>query len=203
MKKKKCVFMVLFSLILIVIAIIIAFAARGNLSSVIDAAENQADIMSLPPMKDQFSKYFMIGNIFNPGDVNSAEVINMRLNRHYNALTAENDMKPDKLAPFSPSFNSPAADRMVNAALASGFKVVGHTLLWHSQIPRWQADLRTGGTSAQEALQLMKEYVTNVVSHFKGRIYSWDVLNEAFPDGGYYASSDWRDVMRSDPGGNP
>ena len=165
--------------------------------------EGQIDIMTLPPMMDQFSNYFLIGNIFNPYDTNETEVINGQLKRHYNALTAENDMKPDKLAPSPASINTVTADRMVDAALASGFKVVGHTLLWHSQIPGWQAALRTNNTPAQEALQLMKEYVTNIVSHFKGRIFTWDVLNEAFPDDGYSADSDWRDVMRKDANGNP
>jgi len=146
-------------------------------------------ISSLPPLKDNFTGKFMIGNIFNPYDVSSSAVINTGLTRHYNVLTAENNMKPDQLSTAKGLYNWSTADRMVNAALASGFKVVGHTLLWHSQIPQWQKDV----TSAT-ALEDMRKYITDVVTHFKGKIYSWDVLNEAFPDGGY--SSSWKTSMR-------
>jgi endo-1,4-beta-xylanase len=146
------------------------------------------DIMSLPPMKTQFVSYFMIGNIFNPGDVSGSSVTNTRLTRHYNILTAENNMKPSYIAPSQGQYNFTTADSMVNAARASGFKVVGHTLLWHSQNANWM-------TSSNCTLANMKTYITAVVDHFKGRIYSWDVLNEVFPDG-VSASANWKDVMR-------
>ncbi len=158
--------------------------------------------MSLPPLKDSFSAHFsMIGNIFNPNDVNAGgtAVTNTRLTRHFNILTAENSMKPSELTRGVPAgeYNFTTADRMVNAALASNIKVVGHTLLWHSQIPQWQRNLASA--SKETALAAMKEYITDVVDHFKGRIYSWDVLNEVFPDG-VTAGSDWKTSMR---GNNP
>ena len=146
-------------------------------------------IMDLPPMKDQFSAYFMLGNIFNPGDVDGTEVSTPELTRHYNVLTAENSMKPYALSRGKGSYNWSTADSMVNSARASGFKVVGHTLLWHSQNASWM-------TGADANLNNMKEYVTDVVTHFKGKIYSWDVLNEAFPDGGFSVGSDWKKVIR-------
>ena len=148
-------------------------------------------IMDLPPMKDQFSKYFMLGNIFNPIDIDETAVISPELTRHYNVLTVENNMKPSYLAPTQGSYSYRMADNMVNAARASGFKVVGHTLLWHSQNARWM-------TGDDANLNNMKEYITNVVTHYKGRIYSWDVLNEAFPDGGFGATSDWTKVIRKE-----
>jgi endo-1,4-beta-xylanase len=99
-------------------------------------------------------------------------------------------MKPDQLSTGKGVYNFSTADRMVNAAIASGFKVVGHTLLWHSQIPQWQQNI-----SSSTALEDMKQYITDVVGHFRGKIYSWDVINEAFPDGGY--SSSWKTSMRT------
>ena len=152
--------------------------------------ENPTDIMSLPPMKDQFSTYFMIGNIFNPGDVSGSSVTNARLTRHYNILTAENNMKPQYISsPSQGSYNWTMADNMVNAAKASGFNVVGHTLLWHSQNAGWM-------NSSNCTPANMKTYITAVVDHFKGKIYSWDVLNEAFPDG-VSATADWKTAMRT------
>jgi endo-1,4-beta-xylanase len=153
-------------------------------------ADGNENISVLPPMKDYFNEKFMLGNIFNPSDVSSSKVTNTALTRHYNVLTAENNMKPNQLSSAKGSYNFSTADRMVNAAIASGFKVVGHTLLWHSQIPQWQQSV-----SSDTALEDMKKYITDVVGHFKGKIYSWDVLNEVFPDGGY--SSSWKTSMRS------
>jgi endo-1,4-beta-xylanase len=151
------------------------------------------DMMSLPPMKDQFDPHFLFGNIVNPADVTSSGVTNKRLTRHYNVLTAENDMKPQYLSSSQGSYNWSTADRIVNAAAASGFKVVGHTLLWHSQIPQWQQSM--AGQSKETALAAMQKFITDVVTHYKGKIYSWDVLNEAFPDG---RSGDWKTSMRSE-----
>jgi len=148
-------------------------------------------IMDLPPMKDQFSKYFMLGNIFNPYDVDETAIVSPELTRHFNVLTAENNMKPSYLAPTQGSYSYRTADNMVDAAIASGFKVVGHTLLWHSQNARWM-------TGDDANLNNMKEYITNVVAHYKGKIYSWDVLNEAFPDGGFGFTSDWTKVIRKE-----
>jgi endo-1,4-beta-xylanase len=90
------------------------------------------------------------------------------------------------------TYNFADADRMVNAAIASGLKVHGHTLLWHSQIPKWQQDM--AGASRDVALAAMKKFVTEIMTHFKGRIYSWDVLNEVFPDG--VRGEDWTTAMR-------
>jgi endo-1,4-beta-xylanase len=178
--------------------------------------EGTVDIMDLAPLKDRFSRYFLIGNIFDPpgawyaGDV-SAEppyaITNERLLRHYNVVTPQNNMKPsymcDRNTPGEYNeANIAIADRMVNGALASDFFVVGHTLLWHSQLPAWQGNLRTDDTPKETALEWMKEYVSYIVSHFSGRIYAWDILNEAFPDS-VSANGNWRTSMREGASGNP
>ena len=165
----------------------------NNNEEEIDKGYAYEHISVLPPMKNDFEGKFMIGNIFNPSDVSSSGEINTVLTRHYNVLTAENNMKPSQLSPGKGSYNWTTADRMVGAARASGFKVVGHALLWHNQIPSWQQNI-----SAETALEDMKQYIADVVGHFKGKIYSWDVLNEAFPDGGISATNDWKSVIRKE-----
>lgn len=146
-------------------------------------------------MKDQFAGKFLIGNIMNPNVVATPE-----LKHHFNILTAENNMKPGYLSTGNGSYSFGTADTMVNQARAAGFKVVGHTLLWHSQNASWMSKgtLGEGGASnpkRNDAINMMKTYISGVVGHFKGKIHSWDVLNEVFPDGGY--TSDWKTSMRS------
>jgi endo-1,4-beta-xylanase len=174
----------------------LSIAVLFVLTTCLMSDDDPASMMNLTPMKDQFASYFMIGNIFNPNDFSGGKISNDRIIRHYSVLTAENNMKPSYLSPSRGSYSFSTANSMVNSAIGSGMKVVGHTLLWHSQIPQWQIDLGTdGNTSKETALEYMKEYITRVVTEFKGRIYSWDVLNEVFPDGGY---SSWRASMRSE-----
>jgi endo-1,4-beta-xylanase len=169
----------------IVLFLLIVFSLSGCEKEI-----GEDHISLLPPMKGDFAGKFMIGNIFNPSDVSSSGVTNTMLTRHYNVLTAENNMKPDQISTGKGAYNFTTADRMVNAAIASGLKVVGHTLLWHSQIPSWQQNI-----SSASALADMKQYISDVAGHFSGKIYSWDVLNEAFPDSGY--TSDWKTSMRT------
>jgi len=162
------------------------------------------DIMTLPPLKDQFKDYFMIGNIFNPGDVPASTVNNSNLTRHFNVLTHENNMKPYALTSGRDSttgeitYTFDTADNMINAAITSGFFVHGHTLLWHSQNAGWMNNKTDGtgmGADKETVLAVMKKYVTDVAAHFKGRLHSWDVLNEVFPDG-VSASAGWKTSMR-------
>jgi endo-1,4-beta-xylanase len=156
------------------------------------------NIMNLPPLKDQFTDYFMMGNIATGGDYSGGKITNQRLLRHYNVLTAENNMKPNALTSSRSGTtvtisNWSNADNFVNAAIASNFKVVGHTLLWHSQIPQWQTALGTDSTSAADVRIIMESWITQVVTRYKGKIYSWDVLNEVFNDSG----SGWKTSMRN------
>ncbi|MBQ1052335.1 endo-1,4-beta-xylanase [Micromonospora sp. C51] len=107
------------------------------------------------------------------------------LNREFNSLVAENEMKWDATEPQRGVFNFSAGDRIVNHARSRGMKVRGHTLLWHAQQPGWAQGL-SGGDLRNAAIN----HVTQVASHFRGQIYSWDVVNEAFADGGSGARRD-------------
>jgi endo-1,4-beta-xylanase len=101
------------------------------------------------------------------------------LNREFNSVVAENDMKWDATEPSQGNFTYGNADRIVNHARARSMSVRGHTLLWHVQQPGWVQNL--SGTALRNA---MMNHVTQVATHFRGQIHSWDVVNEAFADGG-------------------
>jgi endo-1,4-beta-xylanase len=177
------------------------------------------NIMSLPSMKELFEqdgRIPLIGNIVanptaNATFVNSVSVpsevsgsgtssfaiSNPGLLRHFNALTAENHMKPSNItngrASGVISWTWTNADRFVHGAYNSGFKVIGHTLLWHSQIPAWQENM--ANQTKETALAVMREYVDTVVRRYAGKIHTWDVLNEIFPDNAPQGA-DWKNAMR-------
>ncbi|GAA3463206.1 endo-1,4-beta-xylanase [Saccharothrix longispora] len=100
------------------------------------------------------------------------------LDREFDVVTPENEMKLDATQPQQGRFVFTAADRIVDHALQRGKRVRGHTLLWHSGQPGWLNNL--GGTALRAA---MLDHVTQVVAHYRGRVHSWDVVNEAFADG--------------------
>jgi endo-1,4-beta-xylanase len=98
-------------------------------------------------------------------------------------------MKPDAMQPYPGNFNYP--DTMVNAVLAAGMQIHGHTLVWHSQTPSWM----NTGVSKDQAIANMTNHITTVMTHYKDKILSWDVVNEAMRNDSS-ASVDWRDSLR-------
>ncbi|GLH99355.1 endo-1,4-beta-xylanase [Phytohabitans aurantiacus] len=101
------------------------------------------------------------------------------LNNEFNSLVAENEMKWDHTEPQQGRFNFTNGDRIVSHARSRGMTVRGHALLWHNQQPGWAQGL--SGTALRNAAI---NHVTQVATHFRGQIHSWDVVNEAFADGG-------------------
>ncbi|MBY8871392.1 endo-1,4-beta-xylanase [Micromonospora sp. PLK6-60] len=101
------------------------------------------------------------------------------LNREFNSVTAENEMKWDATEPSQGQFNYSSADRIVNHARSNGMQVRGHALAWHSQQPGWAQNL--SGTALRQA---MLNHVTQVATYYRGKIYAWDVVNEAYADSG-------------------
>ncbi|MFY1702717.1 endo-1,4-beta-xylanase [Micromonospora sp. WMMA1923] len=107
------------------------------------------------------------------------------LNREFNQVTAENEMKIDALQPQQGQFSYGNADRIVQHARSRGMQVRGHTLAWHSQQPGWMQNM--SGSTLRNA---MLNHVTTVATRFRGQIAWWDVVNEAFADGGSGARRD-------------
>ena len=106
-------------------------------------------------------------------------------NREFDMVTAENEMKLDATEPNQNQFNWTAGDRVANWATSNGKRLRGHTLAWHSQQPGWMQNM--SGSTLRSA---MLNHVTQVATHYRGKIYAWDVVNEAFADGGSGARRD-------------
>ncbi len=182
---------VIISMFLVLFALYQAGAQTGG-----DERIAQWDL-SLPSIAKQYADKFLVGNILSPGDINNPETAAM-FKHHYTIMTAENDMKPQYLGPAKGVYNFKNADKLVAWAEENGILINGHTLVWHSQSAKWLTTNSNGSPlTREEARQNMEEYITSVVSHYKGKFLSWEVVNEAF-DGGSGIPSDWKSVLRKD-----
>ncbi|GGO05991.1 hypothetical protein GCM10010116_11780 [Microbispora rosea subsp. aerata] len=98
--------------------------------------------------------------------------------REFTMVTPENELTIDATEPRQGQFVFTNADRIVDWAEQNGKRVRGRALLWHSQQPSWLLNL-----SGSALRQAMLDHIDGVMSHYKGKIYAWDVVNEAFADG--------------------
>lgn len=116
--------------------------------------------------------------------------------RQFNMMVAENEMKMDALQPQQGQFSYGSADNLVSFAKNNKMAIRGHCLVWHQQQPGWLSSdgkKNDKGWSRKEALEIMKNHITNVLTHFKGKVTEWDVVNECLDDD--------QSIIRTNPDG--
>ncbi|NII25385.1 endo-1,4-beta-xylanase [Pseudoflavitalea sp. X16] len=143
-------------------------------------------------LKDYYSNYFPIGVAVSPRALKTDEA--KLIVQQFNSLTPENAMKIGLIHPKETEYNWKDADSIITFAQQHNLKVRGHTLCWHNQTPSWLfVDNNGAPVSKDVLLQRLKEHITTVVGRYKGKIYAWDVVNEAISDkpGEYLRPSKW------------
>ncbi|MGI4022120.1 MAG: endo-1,4-beta-xylanase [Janthinobacterium lividum] len=132
-------------------------------------------------LKDYYKNYFPIGVAVNMAALKGADSV--LIVNEFNSITPENDMKMGPIHPKENEYNWKNSDAIVDFAVKNHIRIRGHNLLWHNQAPAWMFIDSDGKQVSKEVLlQRLKEHITTVVNHYKGKIYAWDVVNEAIDD---------------------
>jgi endo-1,4-beta-xylanase len=150
-----------------------------------------------PALKDAFKGAFRIGAALNSGQFTERNITGAALvKRHFNAITPENVLKWERVHPEPDRYDFEAADAYVAFGEKNGMFIVGHTLVWHSQTPRWVFTDADGKPLTRDALLArMREHIFKVVGRYKGRVHGWDVVNEALNEDGTLRQSPWMRII--------
>jgi len=187
------------------------------------------NIGDVPSLRSIWANYFPLGNIVayqhhrrhsditavaTGGGATTAEQAHNRgvlLRRHFDILTAEDEMKPSfinaaNIIPGVPgNFNWTRVNRIVDFVEEQDMRLHGHTLVWHSQSPWWLNQVSNGGPPIPRdtAIANLVTHIETVMRHFGDSVESWDVLNEVFESwfGGTVTANNWRNNLRTFPGG--
>lgn len=148
-------------------------------------------------LKDALSGKFYIGAAVNTGQMAGRDTLAVAIvEKHFNSIVAENCMKMENIQPEKGVFSFDDADAFVAFGEKNNMKIIGHTLIWHSQAAKWAfTDDEGNDVSRDELIQRMRDHIFNVVGRYKGRVHGWDVVNEAITDNGEWRSTKWFNII--------
>lgn len=151
-------------------------------------------------LKDTYQDAFLVGSIASNQQLNQPDAsTNALFKREFNVLTAENDMKWQRIHPAPNRYNFAQADALMQQATQCECEVVGHTLIWHQQTPDWVFEDDAGNPVSREALlDRMQSHIFNLMTRYKGKVIGWDVVNEALNEDGSLRDSRWRKIIGDD-----
>ncbi len=170
----------------------VSFKSKGTAEEIVFDFDPNA--ISLRSVLDE---YFPIGAAIRP-DMTENPVYVEYLKKHYTSLTAENVMKPIEIQPNEGNFTFENADKIVSFAQENNMLVRGHAFIWHSQVPDWlftDPDDSSNPASRQKLLERMKTHMETFMTRYKGKIHTYDVVNEVISDTEGLRDSKWKSII--------
>ena len=152
---------------------------------------------SAPSLREEFRGAFMIGAALNARQFSGVDTAGAALVvRQFNTISPENVLKWGLVHPQPGRYDFAPADRYVDFGVRNGMFVVGHTLVWHSQLPTWvHRDSAGQPVSADTLRARLRDHIQTVVGRYRGRIKGWDVVNEALDEDGSLRKSPWLNIL--------
>lgn len=146
-------------------------------------------------IKDAYKNDFYIGTALDENQIEESDPkVTAFIAKEFSAITAENIMKSMFVHPEKEKFNFETTDKYVAFGEKHNMFIHGHTLIWHSQLPKWFTQIK----DSTEMNLALENHITTIVKKYKGRIDSWDVVNEAVNDNGTLRKSVFLNVLGED-----
>jgi endo-1,4-beta-xylanase len=155
-----------------------------------------------PPvtLKDAYRGAFEVGVAINADQITGRDMRGDAIVvQQFNSITPENALKWEEIHPRPGVYDFRLADQYVEFGLKNHMFIVGHNLCWHSQTPDWVFKDAQGNPIGREALlERLHDHIQTVVGRYKGKIDSWDVVNEALNEDGTPRQSPWLKIVGED-----
>lgn len=151
-------------------------------------------------LKDVYKDKFLMGTMVDPSIyLGSDDALHSLIFNNFSALTTDNVFKWDQIHPTDIDWNWAHADEFIKFGKEHEMALIGHPLVWNSQLPRGLFKGRDGGTISRDALKdKLRDHIQTIIERYDSSIYAWDVVNEAFEDSGEYARSPWYEILGAD-----
>jgi endo-1,4-beta-xylanase len=155
------------------------------------------DARSAPALKDVLRGSFLVGAALNRDQIEGRDGAALEIvARQFTTISPEDVLKWENVHPEADRYDFDPADAYVALGGKLGVVVVGHTLVWHQQTPRWVFQDAKGAPIGREALLArLGEHIRTVVGRYRGRIRGWDVVNEALEDDGTLRKTPWLETL--------
>ncbi|KAA9037236.1 endo-1,4-beta-xylanase [Ginsengibacter hankyongi] len=144
-------------------------------------------------LKEVYSNAFLMGVSVNDAIISGADKASQDIViKHFNCITLENSMKAALINPQPDVFNYVPADAFVAFGRAHNMFIVGHTLVWHNQVPAWFfINAKGKPNSKEEQIERLRNHIKAVAGRYAGKVNAWDVVNEVIDNDGSYRSTSW------------
>ncbi len=113
----------------------------------------------------------------------------------FSAITPEYSMTWRSVEPTRGVPQWDGADSAADFAQFHGQKLLGQTLVSDQLLPGWV----TAGTLDKTALkQILQDHITAEVGRYAGKVYSWNVVEDALNDNGSMRNTIWKAMLGSE-----
>jgi endo-1,4-beta-xylanase len=159
-----------------------------------------AGAQDVPSLKDAYKSCFMVGAALNPAQFTGQDQVEVAIIKaQFNTISPENVLKWEVVHPEPGTYDFTLADKYVEFGQRNRMFIIGHNLVWHSQVPKWVfEDSKGNPVSRKVLLQRMRDHINKVVTRYEGRINGWDVVNEALNEDGTLRPSPWMKIIGED-----
>jgi endo-1,4-beta-xylanase len=167
---------------------------------VVAAAMLPAQAQAPVTLKEAYQGAFVIGAAVNAAQFTGKDARGAALiNTQFNSITPENVLKWENVHPRLDTYAFDLADKYVAFGEDNHMFIVGHCLVWHNQVPSEVFRDAQGNVVTREVLlERMRDHIHTVAGRYKGRIKSWDVVNEALNDDGSLRETLWLKIIGKD-----